>query len=117
MSQPQPTLPPPAPAAATGTTSVLAIVSLVTGILTWLSSPLLLVGVPTPVCTLAAIVCGHMARAEIRRNPSLQGDGLAIAGLILGWASVLVVVLAIVAVLLLFGGIAAFIAWAGTQGS
>jgi hypothetical protein len=117
MNDPQPVLPSPAPAAAAGATSVLAVVSLVTGILTWLSSPLLLLGIPTPVCTVAAIVCGHLARAEIRRNPSLQGDGMAIAGLVLGWASVLAAVLAIVAVLLLFGGIAAFIAWAGMQGS
>jgi hypothetical protein len=117
MNDPQPVLPPPTPAAATGTTSVLAVVSLVSGILTWVSSPLMMFGVPTPLATLAAIVCGHMARAEIRRNPSMQGDGMAVAGLILGWASVLGVVLAILAVVLLFGGIAAFIAWAGTQGA
>jgi hypothetical protein len=119
MNDPQPASPSPAPAAATstGATSVLAVVSLATGILTWVSSPLLLAGVPTPLCTLVAIICGHMARAEIRRKPGLKGDGMALAGLILGWASVLGVVLAIVAVLLLFGGIAAFVAWAGSQGS
>ena len=112
---PQP-LPPPAPPQAVATTSVLAIVSLVAGLLTWLSTPLIFLVVPTPLCTLVAIVCGHMARAEIRRNPGMQGDGMAIAGLVLGWAMVIAVVLAIVAVIVFFGGIAALLAWAGAAG-
>ncbi|MFJ8821650.1 DUF1707 and DUF4190 domain-containing protein [Streptomyces sp. NPDC102467] len=34
-----------------------------------------------------AVVLGHMARAEIRRSGE-QGDGMAVAGLVLGWLSV-----------------------------
>ncbi len=59
-------------------TSSLAVVSLVCGILGWTVLPFL--------GSLAAIITGHMARAEIRRNPAgLDGDGLALAGLIMGW--------------------------------
>ena len=64
------------------TTSSLAIASLVSGILGWTLLPVL--------GTLVAIVTGHMARAEIRRSGgALEGDGLAIGGLILGWLSAL----------------------------
>jgi hypothetical protein len=115
--QPQ-SLPPPSPppAAKAGTTSVMAIVSLVSGLLAWLSTPLIFLVVPTPLCTLAAIVCGHLARAEIRRNPGMEGDGMAIAGLVMGWGMVLSVVLVVLAVILFFGGIAALLAWAGMSG-
>jgi hypothetical protein len=51
-----------------------------------------------------------MARAEIRRDPGLQGDGLAIAGLVMGWASVILSVLAVVAVVLFFGGLIGLLA-------
>ncbi|MET0809044.1 MAG: DUF4190 domain-containing protein [Pseudoxanthomonas sp.] len=58
-----------------------------------------------------AIISGHMARKEIRQNPALAGDGMAVGGLILGWASVLLWVIGIVAFLLFFGGLA----WLGTR--
>ncbi|MEU6521990.1 DUF1707 and DUF4190 domain-containing protein [Streptomyces sp. NPDC046924] len=38
------------------------------------------------VTGIPAVVLGHMARAEIRRSGE-QGDGLAVAGLVLGWLS------------------------------
>jgi len=38
-----------------------------------------------PFGCIPAIVCGHMARGKIRRDPSLCGDGLAVAGLIVGY--------------------------------
>ena len=58
--------------------STLAIISLVAGILGWTVAPFL--------GSLGAVVCGHLARAEIRRAPQqLQGDGMAIAGLIVGY--------------------------------
>jgi len=99
--------PPPAPlpAAPSRPTSALAITSLVSGILGWTLLPLL--------GSLAAVICGHMARAEIRRDPSLDGDGMAVAGLVLGWVSIGLGVLAlicIVLVVLFFGGLAAFLA-------
>ena len=41
-----------------------------------------------PLATIPAIVCGHMARSQIKRTGE-QGAGLALAGLILGWAAVI----------------------------
>ena len=40
-----------------------------------------------PVPTIPAIVFGHMARSQIKRSGE-QGAGLALAGLMLGWATV-----------------------------
>ena len=90
-------------------TNNLAIVSLVSGILGWTLLPW--------IGSLVAIVTGHMARAEIRRNAETQeGDGLAIAGLIMGWGMVALSVLTIVVIFLFFGGLALFLAWAGMSG-
>lgn len=87
-------------------TSSLAVVSLVAGILGWTLLPFL--------GSIAAVICGHMARSEIRRAPDrLEGDGLAVGGLVLGYLMILLSVLAVVAVVLFFGGIAALIAFAG----
>ena len=49
-----------------------------------------------PLATIPAIVFGHMARSQIRRTGE-QGAGLALAGLVLGWATVIlgVIVLAV----------------------
>ena len=90
-------------------TSSLAIISLVSGILGWTLVPWL--------GSLVAIITGHMARAEIRRNPdTMEGDGMAVAGLVLGWLSIALTVLAIFAVILFFGGLAAFLAFAAAHG-
>ena len=48
-----------------------------------------------PLATIPAIVCGHMARSQIKRTGE-QGAGLALAGLILGWAAVILGTLFIV---------------------
>ncbi|PPU94874.1 DUF4190 domain-containing protein [Xanthomonas albilineans] len=85
-------------------TNSLAVVSLVAGILGWTLMPL--------IGSLSAIITGHMARAEIRRNPQrFEGDGLAVGGLVLGWSAVVLAVIAlltILAFLLFFGGLAWF---------
>lgn len=84
-------------------TSSLAIVSLVFGILAWLPPVLPFIG------ALVAVVCGHAARSEIRRAPpgAIDGDGLALAGLILGWIQLACTFIAVVfVVLVLFGAIA-----------
>ncbi|MBN8262845.1 MAG: DUF4190 domain-containing protein [Xanthomonadales bacterium] len=87
-------------------TSALAVVSLVAGVLGWTLLPFL--------GSIAAVVTGHMARSEIRRAPDrLEGDGLAIAGLVLGYLSIALAVLLVFAVFLFFGGLAAFLAFAG----
>jgi len=104
----QPAPPPPA-APPVRQTSALAIVSLVAGILGWTLLPWL--------GSLAAVITGHMARAEIRRSPeTLDGDGLAVAGLVLGWAMIIISVLAILAFVLFFGGLAALLVGLGMSG-
>ena len=86
-------------------TSPLAITSLVTGLLGWTLLPLL--------GSLVAIVTGHMARSEIRRSRGvLDGDGLAVVGLVLGWLPVMIGVLGLVVIFMFLGGIA----WLGTLG-
>jgi hypothetical protein len=52
-----------------------------------------------PLATIPAIVFGHVARHQIKRTGE-QGAGLALAGLILGWATV---ILGIVLVLIIVG--------------
>jgi len=44
---------------------------------------------------LVAIVCGHVARSQIRRTGE-QGDGLAVAGLVLGYIGILIPLLGFV---------------------
>ena len=89
-------------------TNNLAIVSLVSGILGWTVVPW--------IGSLIAIITGHMARAELKRNPDTQeGDGFAVAGLVLGWAMVALTVLGILMIVLFLGGLAAFVTWAGVQ--
>lgn len=84
-------------------TSTLAVVSLVAGILGWTLLPFL--------GSLVAIVTGHMARKEIRQNPALDGDAMATIGLVLGWVAVIGTLLAIIAFVLFFGGLA----WLSTR--
>lgn len=80
-------------------TSSLAVVSLIMGICGWSALPF--------IGSIVAIVTGHLARAEIARNPErLDGDGLAVAGLLLGWLLVGGIVLAFAAFILFFGGLA-----------
>ena len=75
-------------------TSGTAITSLIFGIVTW-------VGLPV-VGALVAVICGHIARGEIRRMPvgTIEGDGMAIAGLILGYTQL---VLCLLGILLFIG--------------
>ena len=89
--------------------STLAVVSLVSGLLGWTLLPFL--------GSIVAIITGHMARAEIRRSPdTFDGDGLAVAGLVLGWLSIALGIMAIIAIFLFFGGILALIAGLGLSG-
>ena len=82
-------------------TSTLAIISLIGGICGWTVLPFL--------GTIAAIITGHMARAEIRRsNGALDGDGMAMIGLVLGWLQVVITVLGLLFIFLFLGGLAWF---------
>lgn len=68
-------------AAPAARTSTLAIISLVAGIAGWTVLPL--------IGSLVAIITGHMAKAEIKEQAgALGGDGLATAGLVLGYLSI-----------------------------
>jgi hypothetical protein len=79
-------------------TNTLAIVSIIAGVLSWFVFPV--------IGAIVAVVTGHMAKNEIRQHPSqFSGDGLATAGLILGYLHLVLVVLGfcLVAVLLVLG--------------
>ena len=64
-------------------TNGLAIASLACGLAQFMFGPL---------ATIPAIVFGHVARHQIRRTGE-QGAGLALAGLVLGWAAVILAIL------------------------
>ncbi len=81
------------------TTSTMAVVSLVSGILSWLAIPLL--------GAIVAIITGHMGRGEIRRSGgALGGDGLAVVGLVLGYLQLALVILGVIVLFMFFGGLA-----------
>ena len=85
-------------------TNVLAVVSLIGGLAGWSVLPL--------IGSLVAIVTGHLARGEIRRQPErYDGDGLAIAGLVLGYLALGLAILTLLGFLLLFGGLAWLATW------
>jgi len=88
---------PPAPVVAQ--TSTLAIVSLVAGILGWTLVPTL--------GAIVAVITGHMAKSEIRRSGGMiGGDGLATAGLILGYIHLALAAVGIcLAILMIVGAI------------
>jgi len=73
-------------------TSGLAITSLVCGIaglvLFWAVVPML--------ASIVAVVTGHMALGQTKRNPALGGRGMAFAGLIMGYVVVALLVFTIV---------------------
>jgi type II secretory pathway pseudopilin PulG len=83
-------LPPPIPpapvppAAVTPKTPGLAIAALVLGIISVGGGSILLIP------TILAIVFGHIAYSRIKKDPSLGGGGLAIAGFVLGYVSIFV---------------------------
>lgn len=71
--------------------STAALVSLIFGILSWVMLPL--------IGPIVAVVAGHMARAEIRSaNGQVGGGGMALAGLVLGYLQIALIVLAICAI-------------------
>lgn len=72
--------------AGAATTNSLAVASLLVGILSL-----------APPCAILAVVFGHIARSQIRRSAGRQkGAGLALAGLILGYLGLALLVFVIV---------------------
>lgn len=79
-------------------TSTLAIVSLVAGILGWTLIPTL--------GSIVAIITGYMAKNEIRKSAGrISGDGLATAGLILGWLNIALALIGICIAALAIAGV------------
>ncbi|MCE9647654.1 MAG: DUF4190 domain-containing protein [Chloroflexi bacterium] len=69
-------------------TSTLAIISLIAGVLGFLGLPI--------IASIAAIVTGYAARNETRSvPPKAAGDGMATAGIIMGWIQIGLGVIAI----------------------
>jgi hypothetical protein len=87
---------PAAPVLVTGParTNGLAIASLACGLAQFVFGPL---------ATIPAIVLGHMARSQIKRTGE-QGAGLALAGLVLGWGTVILGIVLIAAALAIAAG-------------
>jgi hypothetical protein len=94
----QPAYPPAYPYAyASQRTNSMSIASLVSGILAWLLCPIL--------GGVLAVIFGHVARGQIKQSGE-AGGGMAIAGLVLGYANIGVTLLGIVAWIFLFVGAA-----------
>jgi Domain of unknown function (DUF4190) len=74
-------------------TSGYAIASLVLGIAGFFVFPF--------IPSILAVVFGNKARDEIRANPSIGGEGLATAGVVLGWVGIAITVIALLFALLL----------------
>lgn len=91
------------------TTSTYAILSLAFGLIAWLMAPLL--------GAIVAVVCGHLGRAEIRRSGgALEGDGMALAGLILGYLQIALALMLALVLAIFFGGLVAFLGFAAATG-
>jgi hypothetical protein len=74
-------------------TSGYAIASLILGIAGFFVFPI--------VPSILAVVFGQKAREELRRDPTLGGDGLATAGIVLGWVGIALVGIGLLFLLLL----------------
>ncbi len=92
-------------------THTLAIVSLIFGILG-------LVGICPGLGAIVAVITGGMAQREIQADPArYTGDGLAKAGLILGWIGIGLTALGVCAAIAYFLFIAVIIGTSDFQGS
>lgn len=85
-------------------TSGLAITSLICGIagivLVWAIIPVL--------ASIAAVITGHMALGQTRRDPGIGGRGMAIAGLILGYAMIAIAAFTLIGIIISFLFVGAF---------
>ncbi len=57
---------------------------------------------PVVLTGIAGVVCGHLALSRIKARPELQGHGLAVAGLVIGYCAIAGWLVWVV----LFGGLA-----------
>jgi len=75
----------------------LAIISFIMGILG-------LFGLIPLIGSILAVVLGHLARRQIAADPSQDGDGIALAGLIMGYVGLVLACSGILVMTLFFGG-------------
>jgi peptidyl-prolyl cis-trans isomerase B (cyclophilin B) len=71
---------------AQGTTSKLAIAATICGFL----------GIFLAVPMIAAIIMGHLALSEVKKNPLLKGRGMAISALAVGYAWIAMVIVCVI---------------------
>ena len=89
----------PASAVAAPPSNGMAITSMVLGIVSLVAGTLILTGLP-------AVICGHIARRQIRESPAAQsGDGMAIAGLITGYISIFFTIGFVILIVALFASV------------
>ena len=99
---------PPTVFVQTAPTNSLAVVSLVSGIISWLLCPL--------VGAVIAVLTGHLARNQIRTSGE-SGAGLAMAGLVLGYIHLGFWALGLLFWIFVFGGLAFLGTLIGISGS
>ena len=92
------------------TTNNFAVISAVLGVLG-------IIGMLPLIGSIGAIVLGHMARGQIAQDPGQDGDGYATLGLVTGYLGVGLACLGVIAVVVWFGGMAAFLAFVGIAGA
>ena len=85
----------PAPSGQTEPLAIWSLVLSLLGVCGFCCTPIVITGI-------GGVVCGHLALSRIGANPALQGRGLAMAGLIIGYFAIVGWLLWV----LLFGGLA-----------
>lgn len=85
----------PAPSPPTEPLAIWSLVLSLLGVCGFCCTPVVLTGI-------GGVVCGHLALSKIKTRPELQGHGLAMAGLIIGYFAIIGWLLWV----LLFGGLA-----------
>lgn len=110
-----PQAPPPPPPAPEKRVSYWAIISLIAGLLNFKFPPF---------GAIAALITGYVAKNEIKKsNETIEGNGLATAGIVLGWVGIVFSLIVLTLVILTFIGIisgtpiicGSFINWLNTQ--
>lgn len=92
MTTPESNYTPPAYTAPLKRESTLAIASLIAGILGWTIVPF--------IGSIVAVITGHLAKKEIRESGgTISGDGMALAGLILGYTMIAIALLALIIII------------------
>jgi len=86
-------------------TNTLAVVSLVSGIISWFLCPF--------VGGIVAVITGHIGRAQIKQSGE-SGAGMATAGMVLGYIHLVAIALITIFWVVLLGGLAALLAVIGT---